>query len=55
VRDADASRSFYRDALGLSYESEDGDYVFTHKLEGTKHFGLRPLSETAHACFGIGE
>ena len=55
VRDADASRSFYRDALGLSFEGDDGDYVFTHKLEGTKHFGLWPLSEAANACFGTSE
>ena len=55
VRDADASRSFYRDALGLSFEGEEGDYVFTHRLEGTKHFGLWPLSEAAAACFGTSE
>ena len=55
VRDADASRSFYRDALGLFFEGEEGDYVFTHKLEGTKHFGLWPLSEAANACFGTTE
>jgi catechol 2,3-dioxygenase-like lactoylglutathione lyase family enzyme len=55
VRDADAARLFYRDALGLSFEGEVGDYVFTHKLEGTKHFGLWPLSEAATACFGITE
>jgi catechol 2,3-dioxygenase-like lactoylglutathione lyase family enzyme len=55
VRDADASRSFYRDALGLSFEGEDGEYVFTHKLEGTKHFGLWPLSEAAKCCFGTVE
>jgi catechol 2,3-dioxygenase-like lactoylglutathione lyase family enzyme len=55
VRDADASRSFYRDALGLSFEGEEGDYVFTQKLEGTKHFGLWPLSEAANACFGTTE
>jgi catechol 2,3-dioxygenase-like lactoylglutathione lyase family enzyme len=52
VRDADGARSFYRDALGLSFEGEDGDYMFTQKLEGTKHFGLWPLSEAANACFG---
>ncbi|HWE68558.1 MAG TPA: VOC family protein [Acidimicrobiales bacterium] len=55
VPDADASRSFYRDALGLAFEGEGGDYVFTHKLEGTKHFGLWPLSEAATACFGSTE
>ena len=53
VRDAEASRSFCADALGLGFEGQDGDYVFTHELEGaTKHFGLWPLSEAANACFG---
>ena len=55
VRDIDAARSFYRDALGLSFEGEDGDYVFTNELEGIKHFGLWPLSEAAKACFGTTE
>ena len=55
VRDAEASRSFYVDALGLRFEGQDGDYVFTHELEGTKHFGLWPLSEAANACFGTTE
>jgi catechol 2,3-dioxygenase-like lactoylglutathione lyase family enzyme len=55
VRDRDASRSFYRDALGLAFEGEEGDYSFTHNLEGTKHFGLWPLSEAANACFGTAE
>jgi catechol 2,3-dioxygenase-like lactoylglutathione lyase family enzyme len=55
VRDVGAARSFYREALGLSFEGEEGDYVFTHKLEGTKHFGLWPLSEAANACFGTSE
>src|SRR5690242_13363706 len=55
VRDAQVSRSFYEDALGLSFEGEEGDYAFTHQLEGTKHFGLWPLSEAASACFGTTE
>ena len=55
VRDADASRSFYREALGLTFEGEEGDYMYTHELEGTKHFGLWPLSEAATACFETAE
>jgi catechol 2,3-dioxygenase-like lactoylglutathione lyase family enzyme len=55
VRDTDAASSFYRDALGLSFEGEEGSYTFTHELEGTKHFGLWPLSEAANACFGTTE
>jgi catechol 2,3-dioxygenase-like lactoylglutathione lyase family enzyme len=55
VRDADAARAFYRDALGLSFEGGEGDYVFTHRLEGTKHLGLWPLNEAANSCFGTSE
>ena len=55
VRDADAARAFYRDALGLSFEGGEGDYVFTHKLEGAKHLGLWPLNEAANSCFGTSE
>jgi catechol 2,3-dioxygenase-like lactoylglutathione lyase family enzyme len=55
VRDVDATRSFYEGALGLSFEGGEGDYVFTQRLDGTKHFGLWPLSEAATACFGSSE
>lgn len=55
VRDAEASRSFYANALGLVFEGQEGDYVFTHELAGTKHFGLWPLSDAANACFGTTE
>jgi hypothetical protein len=43
------------DALGLSFEGGGGDYVFTHGLDGTKHFGLWPLAQAATACFGTRE
>jgi catechol 2,3-dioxygenase-like lactoylglutathione lyase family enzyme len=52
VRDAEVSRTFYRDNIGLSFEGGEGDYIFTQQLEGTKHFGLWPLSEAASSCFG---
>ena len=53
VRDPEAAQAFYQGALGLSLEGGgDGDYKYTHRLEGTKHFGLWPLSEAADACFG---
>ena len=55
VRDAKAARAFYTDALGLSLEGGEGDYVYTQKLDGAKHFGLWPLSEAATACFGTPE
>ena len=52
VRDIRASHAFYRDALGLSFEGGGGDYIYSGHLDGTEHFGLWPLSETATACFG---
>jgi catechol 2,3-dioxygenase-like lactoylglutathione lyase family enzyme len=55
VRDPQGSRTFYAEALGLGFEGQEGDYVFTHELEGTKHFGLWPLSDAANACFGTTE
>jgi catechol 2,3-dioxygenase-like lactoylglutathione lyase family enzyme len=55
VRDTEAARAFYADALGLSFEGGEGEYVFTHELDGAKHFGLWPLSEAATSCFGTTE
>jgi catechol 2,3-dioxygenase-like lactoylglutathione lyase family enzyme len=55
IRDVGAARAFYQHTLGLSFEGVDGDYVFTQGLEGTKHFGLWPLTEAANACFGTTE
>ncbi len=52
VADPARSQAFYRDALGLAFEGGAGDYVFTERLGGVKHFGLWPLAEAAQACFG---
>lgn len=55
VTDVDAAREFYGSALGVSFEGGEGDYVFTERLAGVKHFGLWPLAEAARACFGTDE
>jgi catechol 2,3-dioxygenase-like lactoylglutathione lyase family enzyme len=55
VRDGAAAKSFYQTALGLSFEGGEGDYVFTERLPGVRHFGLWPLSEAARSCFGTEE
>ncbi len=55
VRDAEAARAFYEDALGLSLEGGEGAYRYTQRLAGTKHFGLWPLAEAASACYGTSE
>ena len=52
VRDPLAARELYGGVLGLAFERNDGDYVFTEQLDGVKHFGLWPLREAAQACFG---
>src|SRR5437016_2834092 len=52
VRDVAASRALYRDAIGITFEGEAGDYLFTQKLDGVKHLGLWPLDQAAEACFG---
>ncbi len=50
VRDSEASRSFYGDALGLNFEGQGGEYRYTHELQGAKHFGLGPfLRRPMHA------
>lgn len=55
VRDVGASHAFYREALGLSFEGGESEYVFTEELAGVKHLGLWPLGEAAQACFGTDE
>lgn len=30
----------------------DSEYRYSERIEGAKHFGVWPLSEAAHACFG---
>jgi catechol 2,3-dioxygenase-like lactoylglutathione lyase family enzyme len=47
------SRKLYVDALGLPLTAgEDEEYLHSEKVDGTKHFGLWPLTEAAQACFG---
>jgi catechol 2,3-dioxygenase-like lactoylglutathione lyase family enzyme len=55
VRDPGTSRAFYGDALGLSFEGGEGEYVFTERLDGIRHLGLWPLQAAAQACFGTPE
>lgn len=52
VRDATTSRTLYGQALGIPFKEEQGGYLHTEALEGTKHFALWPLAEAAQSCFG---
>jgi catechol 2,3-dioxygenase-like lactoylglutathione lyase family enzyme len=54
VRDAETSRSFYVDALGLPLEpmADNPDYFHGERLDGVRHFALWPLALAAESCFG---
>jgi catechol 2,3-dioxygenase-like lactoylglutathione lyase family enzyme len=50
-----ASRRLFVDALGLPLERMDGEYFASEHIEGSKHFGVWPLTQAAEACFGTPE
>ena len=52
VRDGDASRKLYQQALGIGFKEEDGGYLHTEALKGANSFALWPLSHAAQSCFG---
>jgi catechol 2,3-dioxygenase-like lactoylglutathione lyase family enzyme len=54
--DPPRSRELFVDALGLPLEADaGGDYFHSERLEGTRHFGVWPLTQAAQACFGSDE
>ena len=52
VRDRDASRKLYAEALDIPFKEESGGYLHTNALQGAKEFALWPLSQAAESCFG---
>ncbi len=51
--DPQKSRELFIDALRLPLEASPGsDYFHSERIDGSKHFGVWPLSEAAQACFG---
>ena len=54
--DPPRSRELFVDALGLPLEAGPGsEYFHSERIEGSRHFGVWPLSEAAQACFGMPE
>ena len=55
--DPSKSSRLYSDALGLPLQpaGPGDDYVFTDKVDGSKHFGVWPLTQVAQACFGTSQ
>jgi hypothetical protein len=52
VRDVDAGRKLYVEALQIPFKEESGGYLHTSALQGAKAFALWPLSQAAESCFG---
>ncbi len=52
--DPPTSRRLYVDAIGLPLEGQE-DYIHSETIDGSKSFGVWPLAEAAHACFGTSE
>jgi catechol 2,3-dioxygenase-like lactoylglutathione lyase family enzyme len=51
--DPSVSRRLYVDALGLPLTASEGDdYLHSEDIDGSKHFGIWPLTQAAQACFG---
>jgi catechol 2,3-dioxygenase-like lactoylglutathione lyase family enzyme len=54
--DPPESRKLFLDALELPLEADaTGAYYSSGAIEGSKHFGVWPLSQAAEACFGSAE
>src|SRR5437868_5589052 len=51
--DPAAGRKLFVEALGLPLQGSEGDaYIYSEQVEGSKHFGVWPLTQAAQACFG---
>ena len=50
--DPSVSRRLYVDALGLPLMGSEDDYVHSEDIDGSKSFGVWPLTQAAQACFG---
>ena len=53
--DSNASRGLYVDALGLPLTAEADGYLHSEDIDGSKSFGVWPLTQAAQACFGSAE
>ena len=52
--DSGTTRGLLTRVFGLPLEpaSADPEYVFSERIDGSKHFGVWPLAQAAEACFG---
>jgi hypothetical protein len=50
--DPSASHQLYVDTLGWPLAGEPDGYLHSENIEGSKSFGIWPLSQAAQVCFG---
>ena len=53
--DVAVSRQLYETALGIPFKVEEGDYLHTEAIDGTRAFAVWPLSQAAESSFGTKE
>jgi len=41
--------------LPLEPSKADPEYVFSERIDGSRHFGVWPLNQAAEACFGVSQ
>jgi catechol 2,3-dioxygenase-like lactoylglutathione lyase family enzyme len=53
--DPAVSRGLYVEALGLPLTEEADGYLHSEVIDGSRSFGVWPLTQAAEACFGTPE
>ena len=53
--DVPESRKLYETVLEIPFKVEEGEYVHTDALDGSRYFAIWPLAQAAESCFGSTE
>ena len=53
--DVPESRKLYETVLEIPFKVEEGEYVHTDALDGSRYFAIWPLAQAAESCFGSSE
>ncbi len=55
THDVNASKRLYEETLGIPFKTDDGQYLHTDNVDGSRYFAVWPLSQAAESCFGKSE
>ena len=53
--DVAESRKLYETMLEIPFKVEEGEYLHTDELDGSRYFAIWPLAQAAESCFGASE